>query len=149
MKKLIVVTLSVSVLLLGCAQVNNEGVGSLAGGVVGGLLGSQIGGGSGKVAAAAGGAVLGAFLGGRIGEYMDRQDRLQMQQALETSPTGKSVSWQNPDNGNRYTVKPTRTYYRHETPCREYITYAMIGGKKEQIYGRACRQGDGSWKVVN
>lgn len=149
MKKLIVATLSLSVFLTSCAQINNEGMGSLTGGVVGGLLGSQFGGGSGKVAAATGGALLGAFLGGRIGQYMDRQDKLEMQRALETAPTGKAVSWKNPDSGNRYSVKPTRTYYRNEQPCREYITHAVIGGKKEQIYGRACRQADGSWRVVN
>lgn len=149
MKKLTVISLSLSVLLSGCAQVTNEGVGTVAGGVVGGLLGSQFGGGSGKVAAAAGGALLGAFLGGNIGKMMDRQDRLEMQRALETAPTGHSVQWTNPDNGNHYSVQPTRTYYSQKQPCREYITHAMIGGKSEQIHGRACRQADGSWRVQN
>ena len=149
MKKLAVITLSLSVVMAGCTQVNNEGMGTVAGGVVGGLLGSQFGSGSGKVAAAAGGALIGAILGGKIGQYMDRQDQMQMQQALESAPTGKQVSWKNPDSGNQYTVKPTRTYYTHEQPCREYITHAVIGGKNQQIYGKACRQADGSWKVVS
>lgn len=148
MKKLVVATVVASVLLTSCAQVTNEGVGTVAGGVVGGLLGSQFGGGAGQVAAAAGGALLGAFLGGRIGQYMDRQDKMEMQRALETSPVGQSVNWKNPDNGNQYSVKPTRTYYVHEQPCREYITHATIGGKNQQIYGKACRQADGSWQVA-
>ncbi|MDA9272184.1 glycine zipper 2TM domain-containing protein, partial [bacterium] len=118
MKKIMVMTLSLSVFLTACGPVTNEGVGTVTGGVVGGLLGSQFGGGAGKVAAAAGGALLGAFLGGKIGQYMDRQDRLEMQRALETAPVGSDVSWKNPDNGNMYTVKPTRTYYSHEQPCR-------------------------------
>lgn len=147
MKKMAVISLSLSVLLSSCASVTNEGVGSLTGGVVGGLLGSQFGGGSGKVMAAAGGALLGAFLGGKIGKTMDRQDQLEMQRALETAPTGGSAHWTNPDNGNQYSVKPTRTYYSEKQPCREYITHAMIGGKSEQIYGKACRQKDGSWRV--
>lgn len=149
MKKLIVTTLSLSVFLTGCAQVSNEGVGTIGGGVLGGLLGSRFGGGSGKVAAAAGGALLGAFLGGKIGQYMDRQDRMEMQRALESAPTGKSVNWTNPDNGNQYSVQPTKTYYANEQPCREYITHAVIGGKNQQIYGKACRQADGSWQVVS
>jgi surface antigen len=149
MKKLVVATVVASVLLTSCAQVTNEGVGTVAGGVVGGLLGSQFGGGAGQVAAAAGGALLGAFLGGRIGQYMDRQDKMEMQRALETSPVGQSVNWKNPDNGNQYSVKPTRTYYVHEQPCREYITHATIGGKNQQIYGKACRQADGSWQVAS
>ncbi|MDI9817732.1 MULTISPECIES: RT0821/Lpp0805 family surface protein [unclassified Legionella] len=149
MKKLTLLALSLSIFITGCTQINNEGVGTLTGGVVGGLIGSQFGGGSGKVAAAAGGALLGAYLGGNIGRTMDRLDRLEMQKALETAPTGRAVGWQNPDTGNQYTVKPTRTYYTNNQPCREYITKAIIGGKPQQIYGKACRQADGSWKVVS
>ncbi len=59
---------------------------------------------------------------------MDRQDRMEMQRALETAPTGQAISWRNPDNGNQYSIKPTRTYYNNEQPCREYITHAVIGG---------------------
>lgn len=149
MKKLVSMTMLMSFLLIGCTEVTNEGVGTVAGGVVGGLLGSQFGGGSGKVAAAAGGALLGAYLGGNIGRTMDRVDRMEMQRALETAPTGKEVNWHNPDSGNRYTVKPTRTYYHSNQPCREYITNAIIGGKRQQIYGKACRKADGSWQVVS
>lgn len=149
MKKLVIAVLPLSILLTSCTQVNNEAVGTVAGGVAGGLLGSTIGGGAGKVAAAAGGAIIGAFLGGKIGQYMDRQDRLEMQRALETAPVGRAVSWKNPDNGNHYSVKPTRTYYKNEQPCREYTTQAMIGGKSQQIYGTACRQADGSWQVAH
>lgn len=146
MKKLVLAS-SLSFLLVGCAPLSHEDVGTLGGGVVGGLLGSQFGGGSGKVMAAAGGALLGAYLGGQIGKTMDRQDRLEMQRALETAPTGRSVAWSNPDNGNRYVVEPTRTYYHEQQPCREYITKAVIAGKSQQIYGKACRQADGSWRV--
>ena len=140
---------SLLIFLTGCAPLNNEDIGTVTGGVVGGLVGSQFGGGSGRVVAAAGGALLGAFLGGRIGQTMDRVDRLEMQRALETAPTGHPVQWRNPQSGNHYTVEPTRTYYRKEQPCREYITKAVIGGKVQQIYGKACRQADGAWKVAS
>lgn len=149
MKKILLATLTASILLTGCAEVTNEGVGTVAGGVVGGLLGSQFGGGSGRVAAAAGGALLGAYLGGNIGRTMDKVDRMQMQRALETAPVGRAVVWKNPDNGNTYTVTPRKTYYSSQQPCREYTTRALIGGKSQEVYGRACRQADGSWKVVN
>lgn len=149
MKKILLATLSLSIFLTGCAEVTNEGVGTITGGVVGGLIGSQFGGGSGRVAAAAGGALLGAYLGGNIGRTMDKVDRMQVQRTLETAPVGRVVRWQNPDNGNTYAVQPTKTYYSHQQPCREYTTRALIGGKSQEVYGRACRQGDGSWKVVN
>lgn len=149
MKKLTVAALSFTVLLAGCESLNNEGVGTLSGGVIGGLLGSQFGGGSGKVMAAAGGALVGAFLGGQIGKSMDKVDRMEMQRALETAPTGRAVAWSNPNTGSRYTVKPVRTYYRSQQPCREYITHAVIDGRKEELRGQACRNPDGTWHIIN
>lgn len=146
MKKWVIASMALT--LVACGPVNNEGVGTVAGGVIGGLVGSQFGGGAGQVAAAAGGALLGAYLGGNIGKYMDRQDRIEMQRALETAPVGQAVAWKNPDSGNAYRVKPTRTYYQDKQPCREYLTEATIGGEKKKIYGKACRQADGSWRVA-
>lgn len=143
--------LSIPVLVLfisGCA-VTNEQVGSVAGGAVGGLLGSQIGGGSGKVVSAVAGTFIGTVLGSQIGRYMDKVDRMQMQSALENTPTGESKVWNNPDNGNRYQVQPTRTFYRGEQPCREYVTNALIAGKNQKIVGQACREADGSWRIVS
>ena len=147
-KMLVVATLSLSVFLTGCA-VNNEGVGTVSGGVVGGLLGSQFGGGSGRVIATGAGVLLGAYLGGNIGRTMDKVDRMEMQRALETAPVGRAVTWRNPDSGNTYTVRPVKTYYVREQACREYTTHALIGGKSQEIHGRACRQSDGAWKVVS
>jgi surface antigen len=146
--KLKYASLAVLFAITGCSGVTNEGVGAVAGGVAGGLLGSQIGSGSGQVAAAATGAFFGAVLGGKVGKHMDKEDQQEVERALETAPTGKAVSWRNPDSGNQFRVTPTRTYYKEEQPCREYTTYADIGGKKQQIYGKACRQADGSWRVV-
>lgn len=146
MKKSIIFALAVA--LSGCASITNEQVGSVAGGVAGGLLGSTIGGGSGKVIAAAGGAFLGTVLGAQIGKYMDKVDRMQMQMALENTPTGETKTWKNPDNGNQYRISPTKTYYQNQQPCREYITNAIIGGKQEKVVGQACRQADGSWKIA-
>jgi surface antigen len=148
MKKIAVASLSL--LLVSCASITNEDVGTLSGGVIGGLIGSQFGGGpAAKLAATAGGALFGAYLGGKIGKTMDKVDRMEMQRALETAPTGKSVNWSNPDSGNRYSVQPTRTYYRERLPCREYLTTAVIDGRRETLRGSACRQPDGTWHVVN
>lgn len=151
MKKILLVTmLSFTTLsLVGCDTMKKQDAGVITGGLVGGLLGSQFGGGNGKVFATLGGAVLGAALGGAIGNSMDKTDQLAAQQALNNNPTGQSTTWVNPDTGNQYTVKPVNTYYYRGTPCREYYTTAIIGGKKQQIYGKACRQHDGSWKVVS
>jgi surface antigen len=46
-------------------------------------------------------------------------------------------------------MTPTNTYETAQGPCREYSMEALIGGKQEQVYGTACRQSDGSWKMQN
>ena len=101
MKKLAVA--SFSLLLVGCASMNHQDVGTLSGGVIGGLIGSQFGGGSGKVIAAAGGALLGAYLGGQIGKTMDRQDRLdkKIQRTLHSD-----ISWHKQQPPDTPTKKP-------------------------------------------
>lgn len=127
----------------------NQDTGTLVGGVAGGLLGSQFGGGGGRIAATIIGAGAGAFIGNRIGHSMDETDRLKAQEALNDNRVGQSSTWKNPDNGNTYTVTPTKTYKKDNTYCREFTQTATIADKPQQIYGTACRQPDGTWKVVN
>lgn len=133
--------------LVGCSS--NQDTGTLVGGVAGGLLGSQFGGGGGRIAATIIGAGAGAFIGNRIGNNMDETDRLKAQQALNDAKTGQSTTWKNPDSGDTYTVTPTKTYKQDNTYCREYTQTATVADKPQQVYGTACRQPDGTWKIVN
>lgn len=128
---------------------NNQDVGTVSGGVLGGLIGSRFGGGTGQLVAIGAGAVLGAYLGGKIGQTMDRQDQARMQAALEGNSIGQPAYWTNQRTGNVYTVVPVRNVTVNSNRyCREYRTTANIAGKQQQIYGTACRQQDGTWKVV-
>lgn len=124
-----------------------EQAGMVIGGILGGAVGSQIGKGSGKSVAIIAGTLAGAAIGGAVGRSMDDTDRLKTAQTLETVRSGVPSSWVNPDTGNQYTVVPTRTYEEASGPCREYTVDAVVAGKKEKIYGTACRQQDGSWQV--
>lgn len=134
----------------GCASPpTQEQTGMIVGGVIGGVLGSQVGGGHGRTTATIIGTLVGAAIGGAVGRSMDEQDRIKTAHTLETVRTGVPSQWRNPDTGNVYTVTPTRTIESAQGPCREYTIDAMIGGKKEQVVGTACRQPDGSWRVVN
>ena len=121
--------------------------GMLIGGALGGVLGSQIGGGSGKTVATIVGVLAGASVGGAVGRSMDDTDRLKTAQTLEDVRTGVPASWRNPDTGNQYTVVPTRTYDTSTGPCREFTVDSVVGGKRDKVYGTACRQADGSWRV--
>lgn len=125
----------------------HEGAGSVIGGVLGGVLGAQVGEGHGRTAAIIAGALAGAAIGGSVGQHMDESDREKVAQTLEGVRTGVPVAWSNPDTGVQYSVTPTRTFESPAGPCREFTTEAIIGGKHETVYGTACRQVDGSWKV--
>ncbi|MGD8710952.1 MAG: RT0821/Lpp0805 family surface protein [Ectothiorhodospiraceae bacterium] len=141
--------LSAAIALTSCADYGQqEQSGMVIGGVLGGLLGRQVGEGHGNVAAIIVGTLAGAAIGGSIGRTMDETDRLKTSMALENVRTGVPSTWRNPDTGNQYTVTPTRTYDSGSGPCREFTVDAVIGGRTEQVYGTACRQPDGSWKVV-
>ena len=146
MKKIVIcAVIASSMSLSACSSLNNEEVGSLAGGVIGGLVGSRFGGGAGQVIATGAGTLVGAYIGSNIGKTMDRQDQMRLEKALERTKVGKSQSWTNPDSGNKYSVKPTKTYYNGDTPCRTFSTTAYINGKKEVVHGKACRSNNGRW----
>ena len=135
-------------LVMGCNPTKQE-IGSVIGAGSGALIGSQIGGGKGQLAAVAIGTLVGSYIGGRIGSNMDELDRYRTQGALETSPTGQTVAWENPDTQNEYRVTPTNTYETESGPCRDYTTEAVIDGQPEIIHGTACRQSDGKWYAMN
>ncbi len=152
---LIPLVIAGGLVITGCAPEGPKQTGgALIGAVVGGVLGSKVGKGSGRAAAIGLGTLSGALLGSEIGKSLDRADRLAMAQttrnALEEAPSGYTSTWRNPDSGNSGTITPKRTYYAaNRQPCREYTQTVTIGGNTEQAYGRACRQADGSWKIVN
>jgi surface antigen len=126
-------------------------IGGLGGAAAGGLIGAAFHAGP---AGVIGGALLGGLVGAAVGDRMDAADKRQQaqaaQKALETTPSGKSVAWRNPDTGNNGTVMPVRTYRSTSGQyCREYQQTITVGGQTHQAYGTACRQPDGSWKIVS
>ena len=129
--------------------INNQSGGVLTGGLLGGLLGSQVGHGGGQVVAIVGGTLLGGILGGRIGASMDKTDRMRLSNSLETTPTNQSNSWVNPDNNQNYTVVPLETYQRQGRTCRRFRTAVIIDGTRTTAMGRACRNDQGVWIIVN
>ena len=146
---LTVLTIAVT-LSLGTSACTNEESGTIIGGILGGAAGSQVGKGHGRTAATVVGAIAGGYIGGNIGRSMDDTDRLKVRHSLENNRTNESSSWTNPDSGNGYTVTPTSNYQTDSGHyCREYTTDVVVGGRREQAYGTACRQEDGSWNVVS
>ncbi|MBE0599391.1 MAG: hypothetical protein IH614_19290 [Desulfuromonadales bacterium] len=144
-----------ALLLASCAphMGPKETGGTLLGAGTGALIGSQIGGGRGTMVAVAVGTLAGALIGQGVGQSLDRADRLAMernaQYALENTRTQTATTWVNPDSGNHGSILPVETYQtRTGDYCREYVQTVVIGGERQQAYGTACRQPDGTWRVI-
>ncbi len=150
----VAVVVLIAVLTTGCATIQENPkttIGAVGGGALGGLIAGAAGASGAGIAASVIGGIL---VGGLIGNLLDERDKKlaaeAAQKALETAPTGKPVAWQNPDNGHSGTVTVVKTYQTSSSNyCREYQQTVTIDGKQEKAYGTACRQPDGSWKVVN
>jgi surface antigen len=147
--------LAASLLLTACQTQNwggGESMGTLGGAAAGGLIGSQIGHGSGNAAATLTGVLLGGFLGNHLGSTIDDADQRRAaaaEQRAYTAPVGQQITWNNPQNGNSGTIVPVRDGYAATGAyCREFQQTITVGGERQQAYGKACQQPDGSWKIV-
>lgn len=156
-RKFLAVTM-MAALLAGCSTTGGEKQtgGALLGGLAGGVAGSQLGGGKGKLWTTGAGVLLGALIGSEVGASLDRADQAALdrntRQAWNRSaPLNQPIVWDNPDNGNRVIVTPTREGTNSATGgyCREFQQTIIVGGRSEQAYGKACQQPDGSWKIVS
>lgn len=131
--------------LLACSNRAQTGAGggALAGGLLGALVARD------KVVGAAVGAGIGLVLGYIVGNEWDKYDQRQMNQTLETTPTGQTSSWVNPDTGAQYAATPTQTYREDGRIYRDVKLRAEVDGKEEIVNAKAYRKPDGTWQLVN
>ena len=74
---------------------------------------------------------------------------LAINQALESTPSGGKVAWQNPDSGVHGEVVPVRTYRSKSNHwCREYLASKVTGDLEQKTRAIACRAADGAWVKV-
>ncbi len=138
--------LALSLLVLsGCASQQQKG--ALVGGVTGALVGSLIGDGRGQNIAIAVGAIAGSAIGSSIGKRFDEQDQSRIAYSMQHK---RRSSWTNSTTGHRNTVIPSPTFAPSSSnqQCREFTVDTEIGNRTESAYGTACRQNDGSWKII-
>jgi len=134
-------------------NINKQDMGTVAGAIGGGVIGSTMGGGAGRTAATIGGALLGGLVGSSIGKSLDNADlaayNAASQRAMETAQPGQSLPWRNAQSGNSGTITPKNYYQNAEGRyCREYTQTIKVGGQQQQGYGKACRQPDGTWQII-
>ena len=150
MKRLIVALLALT--LVGCANMTKEEQGAVGGALVGIALGALLGDavdckGCAAIGGAVGGIALGS-MGASWGRELDRLDRQQINHALEHKRSGVATTWNNPDTGARHQVVVQPAKQEQGTYCREWTDTVTVAGKRQQLYGKACRQPDGNWKLV-
>lgn len=141
--------------LSGCAndgRGGKEAGGTIIGAGLGALAGSAIGKGSGNAAAIMAGTLLGAVVGNQVGKSMDDVDRMRMREAEQRaygSPLNEPIVWENPRSGNYGRITPIREgRSTGGMYCREFQSEVTINGRRENAHGTACREPDGSWRIV-
>jgi surface antigen len=144
--------------LTGCNQAYDpagprENVGALTGVITGGVIGNQFGGGSDRVAATAIGALAGGLIGAEIGRSLDERDRQEAlaaeYRALEFGRAGRPVAWRNDHTGMYGEVVTGAGYQINLLDCRDYTHTIYIDGHARVARGTACRQPDGTWRIVS
>ncbi len=135
-------------------------VGTGLGAVVGGVIGNQFGHGSGRTAATIGGVILGGIAGNAIARDACKDDRHDAYyynntyyDAFSDGDEGQEYEWRNPHTNNYGYVTPGEYYddgyESYSGPCREFSQRVFIDGRPETAYGVACRQSDGTWRIVS
>jgi surface antigen len=145
-----------ALLVTGCENARErpkEVVGTILGAAGGAVAGAQFGRGTGRLVAVAVGTLAGAWIGTEIGRSLDRADRAHMerltQSTLETQPSGTTTIWTNPDTDFETTVKPSPAFVDEQgRQCRPFQQTVTLKGDTELIQGLACREADGTWKIV-
>jgi surface antigen len=142
-------TLLLSLWGCGPAGSNQEG-GTVVGAVAGGIIGNQFGSGAGRALATVAGVVVGGLVGSEIGKSMDDADR---RYALEAEyralEEDDEEEWRNEKSGHYGRVKTRKTYRNAGLQCREYEHTVYIDDEPQTMVGKACKQGDGTWKSIS
>ncbi len=141
-----------ALLTLSLSACDNQQVGTIAGAAAGAAAGKAIAGdGTSGYVGIILGALAGGYLGGEIGKYLSKTD--QQKQAATTSnvlETGQPQSWANAETGAKGTVsaQPAFTNSQNQV-CRDFTSTATAGnGASGTGQGTACKQADGTWKII-
>lgn len=131
MKKIIILSL-LSVVLVGCATTNEPNVPSQ-------VEAKPIGPG---------------LTSPHLNALMDHSDRVKVQQLVALGTEQQHLKWQSANNGTQFELTSLRIFVNDEgAPCRDYqiasFQPGFLANKQLQVNATACRQMDGSWKLIS
>lgn len=91
----------------------------------------------------------GGLIGGSIGSELsahDRRSALEAEyKALEYTPSGQPVTWEDAGAGRHGVVVAGQPYQVGSQNCRQYTHTVYFGAAPKVAKGAACRNPDGSW----
>ena len=131
----------------------SDPAGVLIGALLGGLLGNAAGGRGDNTAETFAGVIAGGAVGAALTKNLDCEDR---SYAYRTYSDGfnagrpnATYQWNNPRNNRRGELQ-VDDYYDDPDGfrCARYTQKIFIDGRPQAATGRACRQPDGAWAIV-
>ncbi len=128
--------------------------GVIIGAVLGGILGNAAGGRNNSGAGTAAGIFAGGAIGAILTTKLDCEDRAYAYRTyadgFNSGRTNVKYEWKNPKNDRRGEFQ-VRNYYDDPDGfrCANYSQTIYIGGRPQAATGRACRQPDGSWAMLD
>lgn len=132
--------------------------GMILGALLGGYLGQKMGD---EPADGGGGQLSGPLKLGPVeicfqNACVDKEDRRthagSTYHAFLNEPVGSETSWRNPATGSHGTTRITADYLQADgTPCKRFTQRITLENEPgvQRVDGAACRQGDGTWHVVD
>ncbi len=134
-----------------CRQ-SPDPAGVVAGALIGGLLGYGLGDGRGGPTVA--GIVVGGVAGAALTQNLNCEDRSYAYRTyydgLNSGAPNRSYDWRNQRSGN-YGSFNVNDYYNdpYGFRCANFSQEIFVQGRPQEARGRACRQPDGTWAIVN
>lgn len=131
---------------------NDQAAGAIIGGIIGGVIGNQVFKGERGLGTVAG-VILGGVAGSQIARSGDECDQYYASyayyDAFENARPNQRVSWRNERSGNYGYVRPA-DYHRDRrgNQCRNYQQEIYVNGRRQIADGVACRNRDGTWRIV-
>jgi surface antigen len=128
--------------------------GVLLGAVLGGLLGNTVAGRGDRTGATVAGVIAGGAIAAAVTNKLDCDDRSYAYKTyangFNTGRANATYTWNNPRNNNRGDMR-VNNYYDDPDGfrCANYTQTVYIGGRVEEARGRACRQPDGNWAMLD
>jgi Ni/Co efflux regulator RcnB/surface antigen len=134
---------------------SSDPAGVIAGGLIGGLLGRALGGdGGSRAGATIAGVIFGGAVGAALTNKLDCEDRSYAYKSyydgFNAGRPNTTYQWRNPKSQDRGQFR-VGSYYNDQAGfrCANYTQTIYINGRPQNGTGRACRQADGSWVIVN